>query len=250
MDCLIIEDEKIAAERLQEMIVQIDPEIQVLSVIQTVKQSVQWLNTYPAPDLIFMDIQLADGLSFEVFEQTPVHSPVIFTTAYDEYALRAFKVNSIDYLLKPIDRQELQHAIERFKNTNKPKQYPQAMFDSLLKNLTNNYKSKFMIKVGEHLKVFTSEDIYCFCSMDKAVFLKNKNGRDYAVNYTLDQLEELLNPATFFRVNRKYIVAFAAIQDIITFSNSRLQLRLHTPVDDDIVVSREKVQAFKEWLES
>jgi DNA-binding LytR/AlgR family response regulator len=249
MNCLIIEDEKVAAERLGKLISQIDSSIEILSVIQSVKKSVEWLQANPQPDLIFMDIQLADGLSFEIFEQTIVESPVIFTTAYDEYALKAFKVNSIDYLLKPIDSGELKSAIDKFKEKHQPVQVSPQIFENILHNLTHKHKSKFVIKVGEHLKVFVTDEVQCFYSMEKATFLQNLQGRDYAISYSLDQLEELLDPAKFFRISRKYIVAFKSIKDIISYSNSRLLLRLETNNSDDIVISRERVSEFKEWLE-
>jgi two-component system response regulator LytT len=250
MNCLIVEDEKVAAERLSGLIKKCDPAIDITEVVQTVKNAVQWLNTHQAPDLIFMDIQLADGLSFEIFEQTIVKTPVIFTTAYDEYALKAFKVNSIDYLLKPIDQKELKNAIDKFKENNLPKEIPAQVFDNILHSLTKNHKNKFVIKVGEHIKVFTTEDVQCFYSIVKNTFLQNYSGRDYAISYSLDQLEDLLDPSMFFRINRKFIVSSSAISDIISFSNSRLQVKLNSNKSDDLIVSREKVQDFKKWLES
>ena len=250
MNCLIVEDEKVAAERLVGLIKKYDPSIDISEIVQSVKNAVLWLNTHQAPELIFMDIQLADGLSFEIYEQTIVKTPVIFTTAYDEYALKAFKVNSIDYLLKPIDQHELNNAIDKFKASNKHKEIPAQVFDNILNSLTKNYKNKFVLKVGEHIKVFTLEDVQCFYSMEKYTFLQNNSGRDYAINYTLDQLEDLLDPAQFFRINRKFIVSFSAISDIISYSNSRLKVKLSSNESDDLIVSREKVQDFKKWLEN
>jgi len=197
-----------------------------------------------------MDIQLADGLSFEIYEQTIVKTPVIFTTAYDEYALKAFKVNSIDYLLKPVDLNELKNAIDKYKENNSPKEIPVQVFDSIMHSLTKKYKDKFVINVGEHIKVFTTEDIQCFYSMEKYTFLQNNSGRDYAINYSLDQLEDLLDPAQYFRINRKFIVSFSAISDIISYSNSRLKVKLNSNESNDLLVSREKVQDFKKWLEN
>lgn len=250
MNCLIIEDEKVAAERLFGLIKNYNQSIEIIEIIQSVKNAVKWLNTNHAPDLIFMDIQLADGLSFEIFEQTIVKTPVIFTTAYDEYALKAFKVNSIDYLLKPIDQEELNYAISKFKENNISKEIPTQVFDSILHSLTKNYKNKFVIKVGEHIKVFTIDDVQCFYSMEKYAFLQNNSGCDYAIDYSLDQLEDLLDPAQFFRINRKFIVSSSAISDIISYSNSRLKVKLNSNESDDLIVSREKVQDFKKWLES
>jgi DNA-binding LytR/AlgR family response regulator len=250
MNCLIVEDEKVAAERLVGLIKKYDPSIDIIEIVQSVKNAVQWLNTHQAPDLIFMDIQLADGLSFEIFEQTIVKTPVIFTTAYDEYALKAFKVNSIDYLLKPVDLNGLKNAIDKFKENNSPKEIPAQVFDSIMFSLTKKFKNKFVMNVGEHIKVFTADDIQCFYSLEKYTFLQNNSGRDYAINYTLDQLEDLLDPAQFFRINRKFIVSFSAISDIISYSNSRLKVKLNSNESDDLIVSREKVQDFKKWLEN
>jgi DNA-binding LytR/AlgR family response regulator len=250
MNCLIAEDEKVAAERLVGLIKKCDPSIDITEIVQSVKNAIQWLNTHQAPDLIFMDIQLADGLSFEIFEQTIVKTPVIFTTAYDEYALKAFKVNSIDYLLKPVDLNELKNAIDKFKENNSPKEIPAQVFDSIMHSLTKKHKNKFVMNAGEHIKVFTADDIQCFYSLEKNTFLQNNSGRDYAINYSLDQLEDLLDPAQFFRINRKFIVAFSAISDIISYSNSRLKIKLNSNESDDLIVSREKVQDFKKWLEN
>jgi DNA-binding LytR/AlgR family response regulator len=248
MKCLIVEDEKVAAERLKKLILDYDPGIVILDVTQSITKSVEWFNTHAEPDLVFMDIQLSDGLSFEIFEQIESKFPVIFTTAYDEYALRAFKHNSIDYLLKPISPEELKTAIDKFR-AQKSGTYPQHVFDSMLQSMTQKYKSKFLIKVGEHLRVIPIVDVQCFYSMEKAVFLQNRQGRDYAVNYSLDQLEELLDPEKFYRVNRKYIIAFNSIKDIISYSNSRLLLQLENNNSDDLIVSRERVQKFRQWLE-
>ncbi len=250
MNCLIVEDEKVAAERLSGLIKKYDPTIDILGIVQSVKNAVQWLNSHQAPDLIFMDIQLADGLSFEIFEQSIVTTPVIFTTAYDEYALKAFKVNSIDYLLKPVDLNELKNAIDKFKANNTPLKIPAQVFDNIMFSLTKKFKNKFVMNAGEHIKVFTADDIQCFYSLEKNTFLQNNSGRDYAINYSLDQLEDLLDPVKFFRINRKFIVSFSAISDIISYSNSRLRIKINSNESDDLIVSREKVQDFKKWLEN
>ena len=252
MKCLIIEDEKVAAERLAKLIQACDNTIEILDVLQSVQKSVHWFSTSKIqPELVFMDIQLADGLSFEIFEQIEIDAPIIFTTAYDEYALKAFKVNSIDYLLKPIDKDELCAALKKF-HSNKSPQLPEVgVLDKVLKNLTNNFKSKFVVKVGEHIKIIPINEIQCFLSLDKNTFLQNLKGRDYAINHSLDQLEELLDPAKFFRISRKYIVSLDAIKDIISFSSSRLLIKLITETDNnELIVSRERVVNFKSWLES
>ena len=252
MTCLIIEDEKVAAERLKDLILKYDERIEILDMIQSVKNSVEWFNDNAPPDLIFMDIQLADGLSFEIFEKTVIDAPVIFTTAYEEYSLKAFKVNSIDYLLKPMDYDDLKNAIEKFKNSpfnQSIYRYPQQVFDRVLKSFTNEYKSKFVIKVGEHIKIIVVDEICCFYSVEKATFLQTNGNRNYAISYSLDQLTDLLDPAAFFRINRQYILATDSIKDIVQYSSSRLRLKILNNEEKEIIVSREKVQDFKTWLE-
>jgi DNA-binding LytR/AlgR family response regulator len=193
---------------------------------------------------------LSDGLSFEIFEQVSVEFPVIFTTAYNEYAIRAFKVNSIDYLLKPIDEHELSGAVNKFINglTRSGKIEHEAIALAL-SQLSHSYKSRFVIKIGDHLKMISTEEIAFFFSADKSVFIRTNGNRDYGVGFTLEQLESLLDPALFFRISRKCIVHIKSIQDIISYSNSRLKLKLSVPADDDILVSREKLDDFKSWLE-
>ncbi len=249
MNCLIIEDEKVAASRLAELLLQYDKSIRIIDTLQSVRKAVAFFNDASLlPDLIFMDIQLSDGLSFEIFEQTQVTSPIIFTTAFDEYTLKAFKLNSVDYLLKPINFDELVDAIEKFKRSHGSVSYPVHLFDTVLKTLTNSYKNKFVVKVGEHIKVFTAEEIQCFYCMEKASFLQNLQGRDYDVSYSLDQLTELLDPAKFFRINRKYIIASSAIKDILSYSSSRLRIILTNNSSEELIISRERVALFKDWL--
>ena len=252
MTCLIIEDEIVAANRIKELVLTYDGGIEILSVIQSVKNAVDWFNNHPPPDFILMDIQLSDGLSFEIFEKTLVTSPVIFTTAFEEYTLKAFKVNSIDYLLKPIDYEDLKNALDKFKKSpfhQNVYKYPQQVFDRVLQSFTKEYKSRFVIKVGDHIKIVPVEEVNCFYSIEKSTFLQTTANRNYDINYSLDQLQELMDPAAFFRINRQYMVAFASIKDIVQYSNSRLRLKILHNEDKDIIVSREKVQDFKLWLE-
>lgn len=252
MTCLIIEDEKIAAERLRALIAEYDESIIVLDVIQSVGNAVAWFGHQPSPDLVFMDIQLADGLSFEIFERSVINAPVIFTTAYEEYTLKAFKVNSIDYLLKPIDLGDLKNAIDKYKASPFNQQiyrYPQHVFDKVLNAFTKEYKNKFVIKVGDHIRIIPVDEINCFFSIEKATFLQTAGNRQYAISHSLDQLTELLDPGKFFRINRQYIIAFSSIIDIIHYTSSRLRLKIINNEDKDIIVSREKVQEFKTWLE-
>lgn len=205
-----------------------------------------------------MDIQLGDGLSFEIFQKTEIKCPVIFTTAYDEYAVRAFKVNSIDYLLKPIDADELRAAIEKFKNLQKPIQKAGTITHQNLTLLEKamqllgqqpQYKNRFVIKIGEHLKYIPTDSIDFFFSREKATYLQTKDNKRFVIDYPLDQLEKMMDPKDFFRINRAYLVCLTAIQDIITYSSSRLKTVLRNSPEPDIVVSRDKVQSFKDWLD-
>lgn len=253
MKILIVEDEPQAARRLQNLVKTILPESTVLDTIDSVKRSIQWFQQNPSPDLVFMDIQLADGISFQIFDQVKITSPIIFTTAYDEYALKAFKVNSIDYILKPVDEDELRAAIAKFKSMTAVKDSPSSqLMESItlaMSMLTKKYKERFVIKVGEHLKSVETTEILFFYSLEKTTFAQTKDGRKHILDFTLDQLQELLEPKRFFRINRKYIIALEAIQDMISYTNSRLRLILKTSDDNDVVVARERVQEFKDWLD-
>lgn len=251
MNLLIIEDEPQAAQRIEKLIKAINPSAVILGKLDSVKNSVSWLKANPAPDLILMDIQLADGISFSIFDQCEVKSPVIFTTAYDEYALKAFKVNSIDYILKPIDEQELRIALNKFQSLNSTTQ-PDKILESIghaVQMLTKKYKERFIVKVGEHLKSIEIEEILFLFSLEKTTFAQTKDGRKHILDFTLDQLENLLNPENYFRINRKYIISAKSIQDMVSYSNSRLKLALKTWDDDDVIVARERVQEFKDWLD-
>ncbi|MEK6478375.1 LytTR family DNA-binding domain-containing protein [Catalinimonas sp. 4WD22] len=252
MKILIIEDEKAAAKRLISLIQQLDARAEILDVLDTVKLSVHWLKEQPNPDLVFMDIQLADGLSFDIFEQYALSVPVVFTTAYDQYAIKAFKVNSVDYLLKPIALEELKDALAKFKHHYSPQPSAQIDFRQIqqtMKALTQEYKSRFVVKVGEHIKAIDVKDVHYFCSREKMTYTYTIDGRHYIIDYSLDQLENSLNPKVFFRISRKYIVSVQAIADIVTYSSSRLRLILKQSDDKDILVSRERVAGFKAWLD-
>ena len=247
---LIIEDEKPAAEWLKQLIVKFDPRISILNVIDSVSGAVEWFQKNQAPDLVFMDIQLADGLSFAIFEQVKVPCPVIFTTAYEEYAIKAFKVNSVDYLLKPIAYSELEAAFQKFGT--KQQAVPEVTIDLLNRvkdMLQKQYKTRFVIKVGEHLKSIPVEDILFFYSLDKATFLCTADFKTYLVDYSLDRISEMVEERRFFRINRKYILNNQSIADIVFYSNSRLKIKLKKPDEESIIVSRDKVAAFKEWLD-
>jgi len=247
---LIIEDEKPAAEWLKQLIVKFDSQISILNVIDSISGAVEWFQKNQAPDLVFMDIQLADGLSFAIFEQVKVPCPVIFTTAYEEYAIKAFKVNSVDYLLKPIAYNELEASFQKFGT--KQRVVPEVTIEILNKvkeMLQKQYKTRFVIKVGEHLKSIPVEDILFFYSLDKATFLCTADFKTYLVDYSLDRISEMVEERRFFRINRKYILNNQSIADIVFYSNSRLKIKLKKPDEESIIVSRDKVAAFKEWLD-
>lgn len=253
MKVLIIEDEPQAAQRLETLVKSLVPGVVILDKLDTVKRSVAWISSNPAPDLIFMDIQLADGISFQVFEQCEVKSPVIFTTAYDAYALKAFKVNSIDYILKPVDKDELNAALTKFRNLAGNASGARVVLENIdqaVQMLTKKYKTRFVIKVGEHLKTVDITNVQYFYSQDKATFCVTADNRQLVLDYTLEQLEQMVDPAHFFRINRKFLVSSQAIQDIISYTNSRLRLVVKGSADNDIIVARERVQEFRDWLDA
>jgi DNA-binding LytR/AlgR family response regulator len=251
MKVFIIEDEPHAAARLENLISELLPDAKIVGKVDSVKQAVAWFTTHDAPDVALMDIQLADGLSFGIFEQCKVSCPVVFTTAYDQYAVKAFKVNGVDYILKPVDKDELSNALKKVSVSTEA---PSA--DALLQNigaavqmLMKKYKTRFVIKVGEHLRTIEVDNIHYFYSQDKATFCVTAEGRNFILDFTIEQLEEMLNPEDFFRINRKYFVRASAIQDIISYTNSRLRLVLKGSDDSDIIVARERVQEFRQWLD-
>lgn len=253
INILIIEDEKPAAEWLGQLIKKLKRPITVTSVLYSVSSAVEWFSKNPAPDLVFMDIQLADGLSFGIFDRVKVPCPVIFTTAYQEYAIKAFKVNSIDYLLKPISLDELESAIRKFEEQRSAKhEFPELSSEILGKVkelLRKPYKSRFVIKVGEHLKSVPVEEILFFYSLEKATYLCTSDYKTYLVDYSLDRISEMVDDQRFFRINRKYILSSQSIADIAFYSNSRLKIKLKKNDEEPIIVSRDKVPAFKEWLD-
>lgn len=251
MRTVIIEDEKPAARLLRRKLEKLD--IPVETMLHSVAESVAWLRANPHPDLIFLDIQLSDGLSFEIFEKLSVSSAVIFTTAYDEYALKAFKLNSIDYLLKPIDEDDLEVAVSKFRKRMATVSSPQ--FDlGQIRNLLGGsfakvYKNRFTVKIGSQLKVIPVEEVECFFSENKGTYLHTSENRDYLLDGSMEQLEQELDPKLFFRVSRKFLIPLAAVRDIQMHSNSRLKLILPTYKADEVVVAREKVSDFKTWIE-
>ncbi|CAM2752177.1 two component transcriptional regulator, LytTR family [Flavobacterium succinicans] len=254
MTTIIIEDEKPAARLLQRKLEKLQINVTVL--LHSVEEAIEWFSNHPHPDLIFLDIQLSDGLSFAIFEAVEIKSAIIFTTAYDEYALRAFKLNSIDYLLKPIDEDDLEIAVNKYKSR-VPEKAPENPslaldFEAIKKMLTNpfekNYKKRFTLKIGQHLKVISVDEIECFYSENKGTYLHTFDNRDYLLETTLEVLEQELDPAAFYRISRKFIIPLKAIKEIVVYSNSRLKIILPTYKAEEVIVSREKVADFKNWI--
>jgi DNA-binding LytR/AlgR family response regulator len=243
MNIIIIEDEKPAARLLQRKVEKLG--LQINQMLHSVEESINWFKNNPHPDLIFLDIQLSDGLSFEIFENIDIKSAVIFTTAYDEYALRAFKLNSIDYLLKPIDEEDLETAVNKFKARNTATPNLSLDFEMIKKMLVNpidrEYKKRFTIKMGQQLKMITIDEVECFYSENKGTYI-------HTLDTTLEQLENELDPKDFYRISRKFIIPLKGIKEIQMHSNSRLKVILPTYKDDEVIVAREKVSDFKTWL--
>lgn len=248
MKTVIIEDEKPAARRLQRILQKQGIETEIL--LHSVEEATHWFLNHSHPDLIFLDIQLSDGISFEIFENIEIKSAIIFTTAYDKYALKAFKLNAIDYLLKPIDEDELIQAINKYKentlqttlaNFNKIKQL-------LNPSLTKEFKKRITIKIGQRLKIININEIECFYSENKATYIYTTNNRSYLLNNSLEYWNEQVNPKSFYRVNRTFIININAIKDIISYSNSRLEVTLNYYKNTKIIVSRERVKDFKTWI--
>ena len=251
MNVIIIEDEKPAARRLNRLLSELN--VKVSTMLHSVDESIEWFQNNPHPDLIFLDIQLSDGLSFEIFDMVEVKSAIIFTTAFDEYALQAFKLNSIDYLLKPIDDEDLERAVNKYRDLKMETQNISVDFNDIKKLLVNplerEYKKRFTVKVGQHLKIVNADDVECFYSENKGTYAATSEGRNYLLDTTLEQLETELSPETFFRVSRKFYVNLNHINDIISYTNSRLQIKMKRFNEQEIVVSRERVRDFKLWLE-
>jgi len=248
MNVIILEDESRAANYLERLIHKTAPEMKVVAKLEAVRDAVPFLSAHTEIDLIFADVQLADGLSFEIFSKVQVKCPIIFTTAYDHYAIEAFKTNGIDYLLKPVEEERLKKAIE------KTKMFSSSLALDKLLALTNTssaktYKSRFMVKVGDKIKSIPIEEILAFYSLEKATYIHTTSNRDYCIDYSIDQLETLLDPEHCFRISRKYIVSIHACTNILAWTNSRLRLKIEGINDDDIVVARERVQEFKDWLD-
>jgi len=249
MKVLIIEDEQPASQKLIRLLGGIDSTIEIMDVLRSVEEAINWLSKHPDPELIFMDIQLEDGICFEIFESCSIKSPVIFTTAYDEYSLKAFKVNSVDYLLKPIVPEELKNAIDKFKKVHSHND-DIAKIESIINQLQPKTKERFLIKVGEHYRSVQISSINCFYIKERCNFINVDNGKNYDIDYSLDKVEHMIDSKMFFRVNRNFIINFSAIHDIIVYSSNRLKIILSNWTEkDEIMVSRERVADFKNWMD-
>ncbi len=249
MNVLIIEDEQLAARRLEKMILSYDPDIKVLAKLESVVESVEWFRNNPHPDLIFLDIHLEDDLSFVIFDKVRVNSPIIFTTAFDEYAIRAFKLKSIDYLLKPIVQEQLNKAIAKYQewNGNDSGIDLSALYD-LINKKTPTFRERFSVSFGQKIRSFLVSEVAWFYSLEGETYAKLFDQQEYPLEYSLDNLATELNPAGFFRVNRKYLISHKAIKQVHVFPKSRLKLELNPKPAEDLFVSLDKVTPFKLWL--
>lgn len=254
MNVLIIEDEPFAQQELIRLLAKSDSSIHILECIDSVEESVEYLSHARGIDLIFMDIQLSDGLSFEIFNRTEVKPPVIFTTAYDEYAIKAFKVNSIDYLLKPVDEDDLARALEKFRKLQGTSKKDESYFSTTqLKEVLGlyrpSYKNRLVVRLGDKIQHVEAHDIAYFFSEDKVSFLITNKGKKYIINYSLEQIESFMNPDDFYRLNRQFIAHINAIASIDKYFNSRLKIGLNPEIEEDVLISRTKVSDFLNWLE-
>jgi DNA-binding LytR/AlgR family response regulator len=254
MNVVIIEDEHLTAERIATLLKQIDPGIDICGIFDSVRRSVDWFASHENPDLVFMDIQLADGLSFDIFDRVRIEVPVIFITAYQEYAIRAFKVNSVDYLLKPVAEADLRGALDKYRRYhNQELGIPHIggdLLQSIRDMIRKPYKNRFMVRVGDHIKTIDVDQILYFYSLQKGTFLHSADRHNYVVDYTLGKLEELLDPVLFHRINRRYLITHRAISDVITLSAGKLKILLEHSEEEDVYVSRERIADFKKWLDS
>ncbi len=246
----IIEDEKFASEKLERQLQNIDPDFEVIARLDSVKQAVNWLKINSA-DLIFLDIHLADGLCFRIFDEVEIKIPVIFTTAYDQYAIQAFKVNSVDYLLKPINKYDLAQSVDKYKEIHSLTR-PSFDYKNLMEALAgfneNNYQKRFMVVNGDSIKTVSSEDVAYFFAEGKYAFLVEKSGDRYLIDTSLENLIKKLNPIHFFRVNRQIIVHIDSIKEMHTWFKRRIKLDLKPPFEKETIVATERIKDFKDWL--
>jgi two-component system, LytTR family, response regulator LytT len=256
MKALIVEDEELAVRKLKKLLADVDDTIEILAATAGIDETVEWLQSqhtqgYPPPDLIFMDIELADGQSFEIFDRTAITSTVIFTTSYDEYALKAFKVNSIDYLLKPIQREDLTRSLKKFNDLKGAAPVTinlQKLLEELQGKNTKDYRRRFLVHQGQRMLSIEVKDIAYFYTEDRFSFFKTRTNQKFLLDYTLDELEKSLEPGTFYRINRGVMVSHSCVHQIQPYFGNRLTLLLNPPLDKETLVSREKVTEFKVWM--
>lgn len=249
MNVVVIEDEQAASRRLIRMLEKQD--LIVLASLSSVETAIEWFKNNSHPELIFLDIQLSDGLSFSIFESVNINSAIIFTTAFDAYALQAFKLNSIDYLLKPIDEDELKTAVAKYQNIHQESSLQNFDFEDIKKMLYRDkevYKNRYTAQVGSHIKILAVSEIVCFYSENKGTYALMESGRSFLMEQTIEFLVKELDPKAFFRISRKCIIQIAHIRDIVAFSNARLKIEIKPEIDIDLVVSRERVKDFKLWI--
>jgi two-component system response regulator LytT len=252
MKVLILEDEKLASDKLEKALLEIAPEVQIQARLQTISAAVDWLQNNPHPDLILSDIRLLDGLCFEIFQQVKVQKPVIFTTAYDQYAIKAFEVNSVDYLLKPIQKEKLKQSLDKLRNFAFKPSPPSVDYQEvlkLLKSSSSEYKSRFMVRLGQKIIALPADKIAYFFSENKLTYIVTKEGKRYPIDQPLDELIDLLDPRTFFKINRQYIITFESIAEIHPYFKGRIKLLLQPKADEDVVISSERTPEFKKWID-
>ncbi len=249
MKVVIVEDEHFAADKLVQLLKETEPEVEILQVLESVEESVNWFSKNSGFDLIFMDIQLDDGISFEIFDAIKIEAPIIFTTAYNEYAIRAFKVNSVDYLLKPIEKEALESALEKYRKLFSEKHQFETKISRVVEQLSKRYKSRFFVKVGIHFRSIPVEKICVFFVEERCTFLKTREGKNYDLDQSLEQIQKMIDPVKFFRINRNYLVNIDYIIEIIGYSSSRLKLKLENCSNENLIVSRDKVSEFKNWMD-
>jgi len=246
MKVLIIEDEIMAARRLKNLVTKINPDIEIVDQLDSIEGVLNWFQENELPDLIFMDIHLADGSSFEIFNHVNIEKPVIFTTAYDVYAIQAFQVNAVDYILKPINEDKLKAALEKYlKFHKKTKINYQKVVQSLQ---TSSDEKRFLIRLGHSIRLVEMKDVSYFYTKDKITFLVNNAGKRYPIDYSLEKLEDIVNAKKFFRINRQFIINIDAIKEMISYSKSRVKIELNPSCDLETIVSTERSPVFKKWL--
>lgn len=257
MTVLIVEDEELAVKKLKKTLASVDPDAEVVGVADSIMATVKWINENPLPDLILMDIELSDGQSFEIFNRVSIKCPVIFTTSYDEYALKAFKVNSVDYLLKPIQKEDLEAALQKMHQLKEvykqPESKPDMNIESLVKELQEKlqlkeYRKRFLVRHAQKLVSVDTDEIAYFFSDGRLNFFKTHDNKKFVVDYTMDELEEMLDPQKYFRISRSFYISVGSVEQIHEYFGNRLLLHLKPAVDKESIVSREKVTEFKKWM--